>query len=277
MGAQMQFRKTLLAMAFGLVAGNAMAQTVPLSGDFYLGGQFTSWGGDAYSAPESGTGAVFGARILVPAGPQLAFQFEAAGETTPTLESLTQAFAVGGHALFILNDQFEIGVFGALSSAVIDEGEDFTGFFGGIEGAADLNNTRLFVQGGMAHADEDGTEDVDFFFARTGVRQFFTDNLRGDIDLTAAQGTFYGDTDAAMVSIGAGIEMKLDDKPISFFARVESNTYFLDICPDIGTEQRAMAGVRFAIDGDTLKDLPTFDLPRMQHIGVIDVLEYNDC
>ena len=196
---------------------------------------------------------------------------------------------MGGHLSWRDPSQFMVGIMAGAGTGTVDGctksscGEDFQAFLFGVEGQLYLDDTTLFKQVGIVRADEDGSEELDLFFVRKGVRHFFDNGWTADGELGFAWGTFDGGnsglSDVSIVSWGVGVEKQLQTQmPISLFARYEGALYTLDNCSASMTEHRIMGGIRIAFgvpDAKTQNRLgANTDLPRFPTFAAVDVLEY---
>ncbi|OEO31440.1 hypothetical protein VW23_016165 [Devosia insulae DS-56] len=178
----------------------------------------------------------------------------------------TNSFDGALHGFYREADKFLVGGFvqigrddvsyDSLSAGTIDRA-----YVGG-EAQVYFDNLTLYGQAGMQQFDSgSGPMSIGLsgWFANAEARYFLTPNLR--IEARAGFSTLELELLSAAfdtVSIGAGIEYKLESLPVSLFATYDYSTSSFDVPmgggePTIG-DHRLLVGARFALGEDSLID-----------------------
>lgn len=190
--------------------------------------------------------------------------------TSRTLEDsgddiTTNSFDGALHGFYRESDKFLVGGFVQIGRDDVSYNSASVGtidraYVGG-EAQVYFDNLTLYGQAGMQQLDYgNGSMSIGLngWFANAEVRYFLTPNLRIEaragfdtLDFEIASATF--DT----VTIGAGVEYKLDSLPISLFAKYDYSTTSVDApMSDDATigSHRFLVGARFALGEDSLLD-----------------------
>jgi hypothetical protein len=191
--------------------------------------------------------------------------------TSRTLEEsgndiTTNSFDGALHGFYRESDKFLVGGFVQIGRDDVSynstsEGKIDRAYVGG-EAQVYLDNLTLYGQAGMQQLDFGGGSSMSIglngWFANAEVRYFLTPNLRiearagfSTLDFEILSATF--DT----VTIGAGVEYKLDSLPLSLFAKYDYSTTSAEAMMSsdatIGSH-RFLVGARFALGEDSLLD-----------------------
>jgi opacity protein-like surface antigen len=124
--------------------------------------------------------------------------------------------------------------------------------YAGLEGQLYLDNFTLYGQAGVKDLDN-GYVTFTGYFGKLEGRYFLTPDFR--IEAHVGVGTLnddnFDDWTTTTVNLGVGAEYKFDDMPFSLFAQYD---YYRGELRDdvIGERQRAMVGIRFQIEDDSL-------------------------
>lgn len=190
--------------------------------------------------------------------------------TSRTLDDLgdeikTNSFDGALHGFYREADKFLVGGFVQIGRDDVSynstsEGRIDRAYVGG-EAQVYLDNFTLYGQAGMQQFDFGGGSSMPIglngWFANAEVRYFLTPNLRiearagfSTLDFEILSATF--DT----VTIGAGVEYKLDSLPLSLFAKYDYATTSAEVMSSDGTvgSHRFLVGARFALGEDSLLD-----------------------
>ena len=178
----------------------------------------------------------------------------------------TNSFDGALHGFYREADKFLVGGFvqigrDDLSYNSASEGTIDRAYVGG-EAQVYFDNLTLYGQAGMQQFDLSSNSPTSIglngWFANAEVRYFLTPNLRiearagfNTLDFEILSATF--DT----VTIGAGVEYKLESLPISLFAKYDYSTTSAEaLMSDDATvgNHRFLVGARFALGEDSLLD-----------------------
>ena len=180
--------------------------------------------------------------------------FKSQGLGIPDLDLSATNTDVAGHAFYRSGD-FLVGAFGQYGVSSMDMLPlDIDTTYFGAEAQAYLDRFTLYVQGGYQSQDW-GVPDAQVagYFLTGEGRYFVTDNLKLNLEAGLSTLDLDGDFTSNTVTLGAGVEYRFDDLPISTFLTVDhSITTYSDAADFSVTDTRLLAGVKLNLGTDTL-------------------------
>jgi hypothetical protein len=165
---------------------------------------------------------------------------------------------------FYRNDQYLIGGFGQYSNNTYTFGDygsaqSLDQFYGGVEGQVFFGNATLYGQAGAQQVRSFG-ESVNGIFGTLEARYFLEPNFKIEAHIgadTVGSSTseiFDGDP-ITTLHAGAGAEYRLDNSPISFFAKYDyGRATFSEETNVSEAESRFLIGAKFNFESQTLVD-----------------------
>jgi len=164
---------------------------------------------------------------------------------------------------FYRNDQYLVGAFGQYGNDTYAFSEvpglavTIDHYYGGVEGEAFFGNATIYAQAG-AQQFRAGAESVDGLFGTLEARYFLEPNFKieAHIGADAIQDNFVIENETlTTIHAGAGAEYRLDNLPISFFAKYDF-TSTTSTLADSGSlnDNRFLVGAKFNFDAPTLMD-----------------------
>lgn len=271
-GAAASTAALMLGMSSALAAG-APAPRVPSIADGFVS---IAIGGAAQSVDFPG-GSVSGNGVSLEGAASGAYNFSATlgfqGDVVFGSQDysgdLLGGESVGGrnvdaaiHAYY-RNDQYLVGAFGQYGNNTYTSAYGFTEsldhFYGGVEGQVFFGNATLYGQAGAQQVRSFGAS-VDGIFGTLEARYFLEPNFKieahigADALASSTSGIFDGDG-ITTLHAGAGAEYRLDNSPISFFAKYDySRATFSEESNVSESDNRFLIGAKFNFEQPTLMD-----------------------
>ena len=164
---------------------------------------------------------------------------------------------------FYRNDQYLVGAFGQYGNNTYTSSYGFTQtldhFYGGVEGQVFFGNATLYGQAGAQQVRSFGGS-VNGIFGTLEARYFLEPNFKIEAHIGAdtlessTSGIFDGDG-ITTLHAGAGAEYRLDNSPISFFAKYDySRATFSEETNVSESDNRFLIGAKFNFESQTLMD-----------------------
>ncbi len=251
-----------LAGAIGLVIAATATPALADSAFISLGAGtngWTYWSNDSY---RDGGAIELAASGVYQFTPELGVQGDLIlGSHQNKIDSYEMSSTEANAALhaFFRNEAYLIGGFAQLGKTITDpnsgDSSHWTAIYGGAEAQLYIDNVTLYGKVGVSATGVDDSEwgELSSVFAEAKIRYFVTDNLRLDayVGLDSAKIDDYS-VKLTTAKIGAGIEYKFDNSPISAFGQVDY--YSSEDHGHGGIDgYRLLVGLKFNFGDDTLK------------------------